>query len=221
MFKILRSTRGEVNILLISTLLLGLSTLIFGILAIYAYTNNQQTQKATDVLKAASYKQGQAAQRDADNKEYATANALPYRQYKAPDLYGNFVISFPKNWNAYVIEDQTALTQVNLLLHPVAVKLDRSIRTNLYAFRALLINQKQSTLYDTYYKNAVKAGRLTEKSVTVSGIGATWLDGKFDAEHNGIIVLVPVRDKTLEFITDSHDFVDEFNQILKQSTIVR
>src|SRR5438045_1055561 len=138
MFKELRSTKGEVNLLLISTLLLGLTTMIFGVLAIYAYTINQQTQKATNVIKTAVYKHGQEAQ-----------------------------------------------------------------------------------IYESNYKDLVKQKKLTQKSVTVSGIGGTWLDGKFDSTHTGVIVLVPVRDKTLEFITDSHDYLNEFNQILSLSTILR
>lgn len=221
MFKQLQSDDGEVNLLLISTLLLGLSTVIFGILAIVSFANNQQAQNTVNQAKSQSYKLGQEAQKKTDNKEFALANQLPYREYKAPDLYGNFVIKFPKNWNAYVVEDQSSDTQVNLLLHPAAVKLDKSLKVNSYAFRALLINRPQAEIYQSQFQTAVKSGKLAQKSTTVSNIGATWIDGKFDGQHNGIIVLVPVRDKTLELITDSHEYISEFTQILAQSTIVR
>ncbi len=221
MFKELKNDEGEINLLLLSTLLLGLSTVVFGILAIVVFANAKSSQANISQTKAVVYKQAQAAQKILDDKAALVANESPFRDYKAPDFYGNFVIKFPKNWNAYVTEDQSSETQVNLLLHPNAVKLDKSLKVDNYAFRALLINRPEAQIFTDHFQSGVKSGKLVQKSTTVSGIGATWLDGKFDSTHNGIIVLVPVRDKTLEFITDTHDYIPEFDQILSQSTILK
>ncbi len=84
--------------------------------------------------------------------------------------------------------------------NPSAIKLDRSLRTTNYAFGALLINRPEAQIYSDQFQR---------------------LDGNFDSQHNRVMVLVPVRDKTLELITDSHDYLNEFNQILSQSTILR
>lgn len=220
MIKKLHNDLGEVNILLLSTLMLGLSTIIFAVLAVISFGTQQSATSTLNSAKSASYKQGQSDQQKTDQKATLVAGEQPFRDYRAPDFYGNFDLKFPKNWNAYVIEDQSSEVQVNLTLNPDAVKQVASTQVNKYAFRAKLINKPEANLL-AEYTDLLKTKKVTQQPTSVSGIGGVWIDGQLDTHRNGVVVLIPVRDKTLEFITDTHDYLPEFNQILAQSTIVK
>lgn len=214
----LNSTGGETNILLISTILFGVVAFVFGVLAIYSVISAQNARTSLNTAKTASYKDGQDAQKQQGSKDALAAAEAPYRSYKAATEFGNFEIKFPKNWSAYVVEDLNATNQVSLSLHPDLIR-QAVGKDNNYAFRALLVKSAMTGLQKTY-DDRVKSKKLTTKTVTVSGISGLWYEGQFDDKHNGVIVLVPVRDKTLEFITDySKDYISEFNEILAQAVV--
>jgi hypothetical protein len=220
-FPALRNDEGETNILLVSTIIFGLVALVFSITSIFSVLDSQNSKHILNSAKQTSYKAGQDAQHQQDIKDQQAAAESPFRSYKAGKDFGNFEIKFPKNWNATVTENVAATNQVNLVLHPEIVKAlgDPSQPGNNYAFRALLIKQGSDSLQKTL-DDRVKAKKMTSKSVTVSGIAAKWYEGAWDDRHTGVMVLVPVRDKTIELITDySKDYINEFNTILAQAVI--
>jgi hypothetical protein len=221
-FPALRKDEGEVNILLISTIVFGIIALGFSITSVLAITDAQHSRSTLDSQKKTAYSSGQNDQKAQDAKDQLAANESPFRSYVASELFGNFEIKFPKNWNAYVVEDLSSTTQVNLTLQPDLVRLNGGQgKANNYAFRALLIKTDSTTLNKTF-ADRIKNKKLTTKNVTVSGITATQYIGALDDTHNGIMTVVPVRDKSLELITDSTtDYLGEYNQILSQAVIVK
>ncbi|MFI5240329.1 MAG: hypothetical protein ACHQUB_01300 [Candidatus Saccharimonadia bacterium] len=221
MYDQIPSAKSEVNIFLISSIFLGVMVVVVAIIAIVIFGNERHVQSQLSIASQTYIAQGKATQLKTDQQNALIAGETPFRDYVAPELYGGFDIKFPKDWNAYVIEDDSQLNQVVLYLNPSFVTLSgQNPATNSYAFRAVLINERSTTVIANLVGIA-KTNGVTNKSVTVSGIASTWYDGKFDQFHNGVLVLVPVRDKTLELITDTHDYLTEFNQILAQSTIVK
>ena len=56
-------------------------------------------------------------------------------------------------------------------------------------------------------------------TATVSGITGTRYTGAYRQAKDGVAVLVPVRDKTMVFITDNTNYLSEFETALSQSTI--
>ena len=66
----------------------------------------------------------------------------------------------------------------------------------------------------------LKKGKVTAKSVTVSGIGGTRFEGQIDDEQTGSMIFIPLRDKTLTIWTESGDYTNDFNTIIERLSVV-
>jgi hypothetical protein len=186
--------------------------------SIYGFISSSQAKSVLSQAKEKAYQAGQQAQKAEDEERFRISSQSPYRSYAAPGIYGGFEIKFPKNWSAHVVENEGGSPQVHLTLHPEFVK-QVANQDNAYAARV----QLSRTNHDQIVKqrqNEVKAGRLKQQSVSVAGIPSTRFEGKYDNKHDGVTVLVPVRDKTIIISTDDKKYLPEFDQILAQSKIV-
>lgn len=205
------------KLLIVLVVLFGLGTAGFGLLAFLGYGVGLQARSSLNSAKQSSYTKGQQDQQKSDDAKYLASNESPFRNYQAPDIYGSFLLKFPKNWNIYAVETKDSSTQLSLFLHPDLVR-QVSGSDNAYATRLVLT---RSTADDIQKQHAedVKQGKLSLKNITVSGIQSFRYEGKFDGKHDGSTVLVPVRDKTIIISNDDKQFANEYNQILSQAQI--
>ena len=206
--------RGIINHLLALTIAFGLGTVLFGALAIYSYRTAQQARLTLDSAKQEAKSEGAKEQATLDAEKAKQLAQDPFRSYLAPRNLGGFEIKFPKNWSALIDEQSDSSTQVKLAAHPDFLREGEEEQS--YALVVKLLTQKTSTLLRQYNEDA-QDKKLTSRAIRVSGLAATWFEGKYDDEHNGVIVLVPVRDKTLTFETQDRQFIGQLNQILAQS----
>lgn len=175
-----------------------------------AQTNvNQQKNEAAEIAKA--------EQKKIDEKAFAEASKKPFRTYQAPAVLGAIKLEFPKDWNVYAIEEEGSSTQLDIYMYPGVVRAPQST-IEPYAFRLKL----EKTLYTKSlerYQKEVEKGRLTAKSVTVSGITGTRLEGEIQKDRTGVIILLPVRDKTLYLWTESNIYLNDFNGIVERISV--
>lgn len=215
------SQRGEVNLLVVACAVLGVFVLIFAGLFINSYLKEQKATNTVNAQKAAAYKEGQEAgaktQRETDAAAAKAAAENPFRSYVAPTAFGEFTIKFPKNWSSSVAENLATTTQVDLIATPEFIKILPNNTVN-YALRAGLINNTYATARQVYDQR-VKSKKLTAASVKVSGQDGTRYTGEFKEGKSGIIILVPVRDKTIFFSTENTKYQPEFETTITQSTI--
>lgn len=209
--------RGGVNIPAIMAVVMLVLAIGLGALAIVyinkfnkAQTNvNQQKNEAADIAKA--------EQKKIDAKEFAEAAKKPFRTYQAPGVLGAIKVEFPKDWNVYAVEDETKTTQLDVYMYPGVVRAPQST-TEPYAFRIKLENSLYTETLQKYQKE-VEKGTLTAKSVTVSGITGTRLEGKIDRNRTGVLILLPIRDKTLFLWTESNNYLNDYNGIIERISI--
>ena len=76
-----------------------------------------------------------------------------------------------------------------------------------------IINKNLDTVLNDY-QSRLKKGELTSSSTEFNGISATRIDGTFEKELRGSVVLMKVRDKTIRFSTDADTFKPDFQTIL-------
>ena len=65
------------------------------------------------------------------------------------------------------------------------------------------------------YLGLVQEGKLKSKAVVFNGAEGLRLDGQLSEEDRGSMIILPIRDKTMLFWTESPDFVDDFNTMLE------
>jgi hypothetical protein len=212
--------RGGINFSVILIIFLGIGVLLFGTFAIVEYNAAAKAKADQDQAKAQSYKQGQTDQKATDALLAQKQAESPFRSYKAPDLLGGFEIKFPKNWNAYAVEDDNGSPQLDLLLHPDFVVKVAGGKANFYAAHIQLLRQTSVELNKQYTDKIEQGKKGSVSEVTVSGIKASQYRGKLDNQNDSIAVLVPVRDKTIIIATEDLRYEPELKQILAQANIV-
>lgn len=196
--------------------LFAVGTIVFGVVAAVSYNKLvvAERTKADEVSRASE--QAKALGKAEAEAFYKEQIETPYRRYTAPDFAGRFAIIFPKSWNVLTKESEAASKQIELIAHPdFIVELPGD---NTYALRVELTKQSFADRKQDF-DNLVKSGKLKSENVTVSGIAAIRLTGKYDNKHDGVLVLVPVRDKTITIATEDRKFLPEFEQILQKAII--
>ncbi len=213
--------RGEINLHLVLTIFLGVGMVLFGVLAVIAYRDNTYIKTNLSQLNAKAAAEAAAKQKQADDLAHIKANEEPYRTYVAEPLNGGFQLQIPKNWSLYTANGVSATVQLDLAANPDVVVVNQgSGAVNTHAFHLQLRKQSLNAVSKTFEKN-IKNKTLGSKAVTVSGIRGTWFEGAIDQQrHNGVVVVLPVRDKTLVISTETRNFLNEFNKILETAKIV-
>lgn len=206
-----QSELGGVSPLLITSLLLGIITIVLAGTSVWAYMNYLEQKNNTDEIVAVAVEAATEEQAERLEEMFAEREKQPTRQYNGPSDLGSVNFRYPRTWSVYVAETSNKL---ETYLHPNTVP--KVANEQPYALR-VLVEDKQ---YDTVLKNyesKVKNGELTSSPVTINGFSGIRLDGALSKERQGSAVMFKVRDKTLTLATDSTSFSKDFNDIILSS----
>jgi hypothetical protein len=203
------------NLWKILTIAFGAAMVVFLILAIIGLVQAASSNKSNEAVKAEGYKEGQAAQAKADEEKIRSEKEIPFKSYTAPDSAGAFSFKYPKNWSLHVVEGSSA-APISLTMHPEMIK-DTSGDDN-YAMEIKLTSSSFDSQLKTY-QSLVKSGKLKARDVVVSGIQANRFEGKIDGRREGVVVILPLRDKTLSFTNTDKAYITQFDQVLTTANI--
>jgi hypothetical protein len=216
----LESPRGTASLHLILTIFLGVGMVLFGVLATYAWTDNSNIHSTLDQRLAKAKTEAAAKQKDEDTLANQKANELPYYSFVANAQDGAFTLQLPKNWSIYNGRSAAGSVQLNMLSDPETVvdNLGGNAQ-NTHALVVQLLRQSQTEVLQKYSEK-VKLKKLTQSSVEVSGMAAVKLEGAIDEQrHTGILIVLPVRDKTLTFTVQDMKYAEQFNKIVSTAKI--
>lgn len=204
-----------VSLLLIMVIILSVTTIVFGGLSIWSYTQFQA--KSTDVngqIKVAVV-EAQKQQQEDDEKKFAEREKEPNRDFVSPDDYGRVTFKYPKTWSAYIATDPTRGGAYEAYLSPREVPM---VSANAqFALRITIENRNYDQVLETY-KSKVNSGDLASSSTTSQGNVGTRYDGNFSQNIRGAAVVYQIRDKTLTIRTDANTFKPDFENIIKTIT---
>ncbi len=201
-------------ILSIIVMLLLIATVIFALWA-YAgyqdYKNNTLEKVATAVAIA---KKEESSQKD---KEFVEKEKIPYKTYQTSDNLAGVKFDYPKTWSAFIAEDKetNSGTPLEAYLHPNVVPSTNSGTD--FGTRVQIINKSYSDVVDQY-EGKVKQGKLkivpykAEKVPSVLGVK---IDGEINPGQINSMIVLPLRDKTLVMWTESVNYLNDFNNIVK------
>jgi hypothetical protein len=112
-----------------------------------------------------------------------------------------------------VNQEVSSNQQIDAYLHPGMIRFDEESSRS-YALRLQLLTQTYSEVLGSYI-SLVQEGKLKSKAVVFNGTEGVRLDGQLSAEDRGSMVVLPIRDKTMLFWTESPDFIDDYNTMLE------
>ncbi len=213
MNKLSKDQRGISNSLTIP--LIGIGVLAFGLLAstIYLFTELDGAKNKRDEFATAQVeKASDSFEKDIEAK-YFQKEKEPFLDFDGPDLLGGITFKYPKTWSVMVNQEVSSNQQIDAYLHPGMIRFDEESSRS-YALRLQLLTQTYSEVLGSYI-SLVQEGKLKSKAVVFNGTEGVRLDGQLSAEDRGSMVVLPIRDKTMLFWTESPDFIDDYNTMLE------
>lgn len=209
--------KHSVIIVILAVLLIG--CLIFGG---WAYSQmqsykNDTNQKITQALAAAKTAQTKQIQDELDKTNT--------KQFVGSPTFGTVSFSYPKTWSAYV--DTTSQTEpINGYFYPNIVPGIQS--GTAFALRVELLGTDYNQILQQF-QSQIKTGAIKAqaylppklKGVTNAQPG-TLLTGPINNSsgkqtQNDSMLVIKVRDKTLEISTQSNDYLNDFNNVVLTS----
>lgn len=186
---------------------------------IWAFVGMQENKTNLDKkIAAATEVAVQKAESDKD-AEFAELEKNPFRKYTGSQTYGTLTFEFPKSWNAYV-EEKSRDVLLNFYAHPGVIP---GLGDNVnFAFRTQIIDTPYQKKLDEFEKSQ-KNGDVTIEPYRlpkVDGVLGVMIKGKVSKDKQGQMVLVPQRDKTFMFWTESPEYAADFGKILETLTFI-
>lgn len=151
--------------------------------------------------------------------EFAESYKSPFVTYKGPAAYGTLAITYPKTWSNYV-DERSSGTYVDGYLHPSFVPANTNDVNVALRYQ---VSQKQYDQEVKSFDSKVKAGRAKvaayrlPKQDSVLGIR---VEGELDSRKQGVMVILPLRDKVIKVWTEGNEFRSDFETVLKELTFV-
>ncbi len=203
--------RGIMNTLLIPlilTVVLLIGAIGFGAWAFLQrqdYKNNVDQKIATATTIAV---------KEADTKkdnEFIEREKQPLKDYRSPSQFGSIIIKYPKSWSSYIDESGKGSSGLDAYFHPNIVP---GIQTDTsYALRVEVTDKAFADEVKTF-DSAIKQGKAKAQAyepVNVKGVVGLRVDGEIASKQQGIVILLPLRDKTIKLYTQSDQYFNDFN----------
>lgn len=192
------------------------SLIIIG-LAIYTvniYGSRQDYKNNVDIKIASAVSVAKTQQSSMDATNYANQVKYPLTNYTGPSDYGSISVNYPKTWSAYV--DTTGSNNfVDAYFNPGFVPAISSA-SQPFALRVQIINQAYTNTINNFssqeQNNLIKA--IPYSLPKVPQVVGVELVGQVFPNLNGTLVVLPLRNETLEIWTIGQNYLSDFNNII-------
>jgi len=209
-----QNQRGATTPMAIPMIILSVVVVIMTVIAIWSYSQYTSQKNNVDSLVDDAIIEAQDDLKSELQVEFDEKEKSPLKSYKGSEALGTVSIKYPKTWSAYILEKETGSTPINGYFHPGYVPNIKS--DTAFALRLRLVDDTFEDEVDNYNKR-VKNGDLKSKPIKISGEDGIRLDGQISKSRKGVVVLLPLRDKTIILSTESTDFVKDFNNIVLEN----
>lgn len=217
---------GALTIVLMIVLIVGFIGV--GAFGWWAFNSRQDYKNNSDKKVADAVAKAVTDQTNKDTAAFAEKEKLPNRTFKGPATYGSVTFNYPKTWSAY-IDQSSAADPLKSLFYPDVVPANTQINNVApqYALRVDLLGSSYDQVlqqFDAFIKlGTLKATAYVPPQMTqIPNVQTgTRLDGQIEQNIQGSMIVIKVRDKTLEIYTESPSFMNDFNNtILSTLTFV-
>jgi hypothetical protein len=204
---------GAINgliVSLISTIVLLLGSAGFGV---WAYLERQDYKNNSDAkAKQASETTAKRVASEKDN-EFVEREKEPYKQYAGPSDLGSVAFSYPKTWSGHATIKGS---ESNFVFHPNVVSGDQGA---VHALRITISQRKYSEVVKEFNSDIKqgKARATVYRLPKINNVTGVRIDGQYDENKNGSVIILPLRDKTIKIAAESKDFIGDLNKIILPS----
>lgn len=213
--------RSSLPVIIILVVLL----LAVAVFAVWAFSGKQDYKNNTDKKIATAVTAAKTAEDAKQQQIYNQELKKPYKTYSGSSTFGSISFSYPLTYSAYVdttnasqpIEGYFAPNVVPGIQSGTAFALRVELVTTSYTqvLQQFSSQLAQGTAQAKAYIPPKMAGVTNvQAGIMLTGVIATDQQGN---AQNGAMLIIPVRDKTLQIYTESTDFLGDFNNIILPS----
>lgn len=203
-----RNQYGAVNggLLAFILVILLLMALAFGV---WAYIGRQHYKTNSAAIVAAAVTVAKQQEDVVKDAQFAVVQAQPLRTYNGPETYGSLVVQYPKTWSGYVDDTGSGSALVDGYFASGVVPPLTNTNSN-FALRVQVVAQSYSqTLQSLTGSGTAKVNAYALPKVP-KAVGVE-ITGKLSGGKSGTMVVLPLRDKTLQIWTEGDQFLNDFN----------
>ncbi len=211
--------KKPMNVLLIPliiSVLLFVGALGFGI---YAFSGMQDYKNNSDKKVEVAVEIAKQETSTSKDKEFVEKEKIPHRMYTSPDTLATVHFEYPKTWAAYMNEDTKTNrgTPLDGYVHPDFVPAaDSGVD---FALRVKVESRPYADLL-SQYDGKVKQGKVKispYKAPKMQSDLGVRIEGEINKAQKNVMIMIPIRDKTLIIWTESMQFIDDFDKIVMAS----
>lgn len=139
----------------------------------------------------------------------------PLRTYSGPSQYGSISVQYPKSWSAYVDDTDGGQNVVNGYFAPSTVP-SLTNQNSVFALRVQVLQQTYDQVAQSF-SGTIQGGKLAATAYSLPnqpGSVGLRLVGALPDNKNGDMVVIPIRNLTLEVWTDGPNFENDFNNYI-------
>lgn len=187
--------------------------LLIGALAFagWSFAGRQDYKNNTDQKVAAAVTVAVDKAKSAKDVEFADKEKYPFRTYSGPEAFGSVVVKYPKTWSAYVDDTGNGAAPVDGYFHPGTVP--SVISTNsTFALRVQVLGTSYSQSLANL-SSQQQTGKITVSAYALPKVPKTVgvkAVGTFQNGQTGEMVLLPLRNQTLQISTQGSQYTTDF-----------
>ncbi len=184
-------------------------SLMFGV---WAFSSRQDYKSNLDTKVTAAIVVAKQQASTLKDTQFAEFEKSPLRTYSGPQAYGSLNLQYPKSWSGYVDDTGTS----NILLESYfSLNLLSSFTSSnsVFALRMQVSNQS--------YSETVRSVSQTQGTSIIAYVlpklpnqVGIKLSGTLPNSKQGVMVVLPLRDKTLLVWTETNQFSSDFNNYI-------
>ncbi len=209
----IRNSRG--SILSLTLMILELAIIVgLSVFSYNTYLSRQDYKNNVDSKIAAAVLVAKNQQQTVDNVSYQNQIKYPLANYTGPSDYGSISVNYPKTWSAYV--DTTSNNYlVDGYFNPNYVPSINS-QSMPFSLRVQIVNQTYSSTMNNF--SSLQQNGLIKVSAyslpKVPQVVGVMITGQIVNNLDGTMVVLPLRNETLEIWTIGQNYINDFNSII-------
>ena len=140
----------------------------------------------------------------------------PYETYIGPSTFGSLAFGYPKSWSA-LADASNGSVPLDFYAHPGVIP---GLKDTNFGLRVQIVDKRYDEELKTYERSAEQGDATIEayRPPKVNGVLGVVIRGEIASQKSGILVMLPQRDKTFKFFTESTDYQNDFAKVLETIT---
>ena len=181
---------------------------------VWAYQGRQDYKNHSDQKVAAAVATAKDQQKKEDAKAITDAKNNPFDTYQGPEQYGSLVVKYPRSWSSYVDATGKSSAVVDGYFYPGTVPALNDAGS-VFALRIQVLSQNYSDAVanlSSQQNGATTKAKIAPYSLPkVPSVVGIRVDGPLSQNKTGSMIVLPLRDKTIEVWTESSQYQQDFN----------